>query len=364
MRPAHRSPGRRRRSSSGWLDAMTGCGARERATCSPRRRAPRARRTFVQSLAWELEGARGVILREHERMVLDAGGVVIRYGQLYGPGTYYETELPPPPRIEVGEAARRTVPVLSVPAGIVELVESPQHAITLLKEAPEMQFADHETVSSTATEPTSRSMRLLVTGGSGVLGRALQPRARAAGHELHAPGQGRARSVRSRRGRGRDARDRRGAPPRDAGSSRSTSSGIPMRGGTTIDCEPTRRGSSSTPRSRPASPCTCSRPSRSSTPRISRPRRTRPSRRSPRFCESALAAERETARFARGGGRGVVLRLGLLDGPGHRSRRAAPGASARPSTSMTRRARCSRRSLSRAGSTTSAATTNACRTAA
>lgn len=27
---------------------------------------------------------------EGERMVLDAGGVVLRYGQLYGPGTYYE----------------------------------------------------------------------------------------------------------------------------------------------------------------------------------------------------------------------------------------------------------------------------------
>jgi nucleoside-diphosphate-sugar epimerase len=31
---------------------------------------------------------------------------------------------------------------------------------------------------------------------------------------------------------------------------------------------------------------------------------------------SALVAERETARFARAGGRGVVLRFGLLDGPG------------------------------------------------
>jgi nucleoside-diphosphate-sugar epimerase len=31
---------------------------------------------------------------------------------------------------------------------------------------------------------------------------------------------------------------------------------------------------------------------------------------------SALIAERETGRFARSGGRGVVLRLGLLDGPG------------------------------------------------
>ena len=32
--------------------------------------------------------------------------------------------------------------------------------------------------------------------------------------------------------------------------------------------------------------------------------------------ESAVAAERETARFAHGGRRGVVLRFGLLDGPG------------------------------------------------
>jgi len=32
--------------------------------------------------------------------------------------------------------------------------------------------------------------------------------------------------------------------------------------------------------------------------------------------DSSLAAERETERFARAGGRGVVLRLGLLDGPG------------------------------------------------
>jgi len=34
------------------------------------------------------------------------------------------------------------------------------------------------------------------------------------------------------------------------------------------------------------------------------------------FLRSALAAERETERFAQAGGRGVVLRMGLLDGPG------------------------------------------------
>jgi nucleoside-diphosphate-sugar epimerase len=36
----------------------------------------------------------------------------------------------------------------------------------------------------------------------------------------------------------------------------------------------------------------------------------------PEHLRSALAAEEETARFAAAGRRGVVLRLGLLDGPG------------------------------------------------
>jgi nucleoside-diphosphate-sugar epimerase len=36
----------------------------------------------------------------------------------------------------------------------------------------------------------------------------------------------------------------------------------------------------------------------------------------PAYLRSALAAEEETARFAAAGRRGVVLRLGLLDGPG------------------------------------------------
>ena len=39
---------------------------------------------------------------------------------------------------------------------------------------------------------------------------------------------------------------------------------------------------------------------------------------------SALAAEEEAARFARAGRRGVVLRLGLLDGPGTGNRAPVP----------------------------------------
>jgi hypothetical protein len=80
-------------------------------------------RILAQSIAWEQPGDRGVTTREFENSVLNVGGVVIRYGQLYGPGTYYETEKPSPPRIQIDEAARRTVPILAAPSGIVEVVE-------------------------------------------------------------------------------------------------------------------------------------------------------------------------------------------------------------------------------------------------
>jgi nucleoside-diphosphate-sugar epimerase len=86
-------------------------------------RAASAERILAQSIAWELPGERGVTTREHERAVLDAGGVVIRYGQLYGPGTYFETEKPAPPRIGIDEAARRTVQLLDSPPGVVEVVD-------------------------------------------------------------------------------------------------------------------------------------------------------------------------------------------------------------------------------------------------
>jgi hypothetical protein len=57
--------------------------------------------------------------------VLAAGGVVLRYGKLYGPGTYFSEEVPPPPRIHVDEAARRTARSLDEPAGVLTIVEAP-----------------------------------------------------------------------------------------------------------------------------------------------------------------------------------------------------------------------------------------------
>ena len=69
-------------------------------------------RFIAESVAWELPGDAGRAIAELERAVLHVGGVVLRYGQLYGPGTYHELEPPPAPRVQVDEAARRTAAAL------------------------------------------------------------------------------------------------------------------------------------------------------------------------------------------------------------------------------------------------------------
>ena len=79
-----------------------------------------ADRFVAQSIAWE---PRRASVEDHERQVLEIGGVVARYGRLYGPGTYYEDELPPPPRIQIDAAARATPPLLDSPPGIATIAE-------------------------------------------------------------------------------------------------------------------------------------------------------------------------------------------------------------------------------------------------
>jgi hypothetical protein len=49
--------------------------------------------------------------------------VIIRYGQLYGPGTYYPDAPAPPPRVHVDEAARATAALLDAEPGVIEIVE-------------------------------------------------------------------------------------------------------------------------------------------------------------------------------------------------------------------------------------------------
>jgi uncharacterized protein YbjT (DUF2867 family) len=79
-------------------------------------------RMLAQSIAWTPPG-RGDTVKWHEAAVLDTGGVVVRYGQLYGPGTYYETEPPAHPRIHVSDAAQRTVPLVEAAPGVVVLAD-------------------------------------------------------------------------------------------------------------------------------------------------------------------------------------------------------------------------------------------------
>ena len=86
-------------------------------------RAAGATRFLAQSVAWPLTGEGGAALEEHERAVLAAGGVVLRYGKLYGPGTYHEQEAPSAPHIHVDEAARRTVAALDARPGVVTIAE-------------------------------------------------------------------------------------------------------------------------------------------------------------------------------------------------------------------------------------------------
>jgi UDP-glucose 4-epimerase len=77
----------------------------------------------AQSIAWPA----GPAVETHEQMVLDAGGAVLRYGQFYGPGTYYEVDPPNDPKVHIDVAARETMRFLAGPAGVFTIVD-PQGA--------------------------------------------------------------------------------------------------------------------------------------------------------------------------------------------------------------------------------------------
>ena len=80
---------------------------------------------MAQSVAWTIPGDGGAAVRDLERAVLETGGLILRYGRLYGPQTYFEDTEPPPPRVHVDDAARRTVAALAgADTGIVAVVES------------------------------------------------------------------------------------------------------------------------------------------------------------------------------------------------------------------------------------------------
>jgi nucleoside-diphosphate-sugar epimerase len=82
-------------------------------------------RFLAQSIAWKLPAERAESMRAFEAQVLAAGGVVVRYGQIYGPGTYYPDpeHPPPPPRVSVAAAAVATVGLLDAASGVVGVIE-------------------------------------------------------------------------------------------------------------------------------------------------------------------------------------------------------------------------------------------------
>lgn len=80
-------------------------------------------RLLVESVAWPLDGFGGEAVAELERRTLEFGGVVLRYGQLYGAGTYYVDTMPDEPHVHVDTAAARTVELLDAPSGVVEVVD-------------------------------------------------------------------------------------------------------------------------------------------------------------------------------------------------------------------------------------------------
>jgi nucleoside-diphosphate-sugar epimerase len=79
---------------------------------------------LAQSVAWQLpDGPDAQAVAELERSILAEGGVVLRYGRFYGPGTYNEQRPPEEPRVHIDRAAERTVAALAEPTGVVVIVD-------------------------------------------------------------------------------------------------------------------------------------------------------------------------------------------------------------------------------------------------
>ena len=79
---------------------------------------------LAQSVAWQLpDGPDAQAVAELERSVLADGGVVLRYGKFYGPGTYNEQQAPEEPRVHIDRAAERTVEALGEPTGVIVIID-------------------------------------------------------------------------------------------------------------------------------------------------------------------------------------------------------------------------------------------------
>jgi nucleoside-diphosphate-sugar epimerase len=78
----------------------------------------------AQSVAWTMRpGREADAVSLLEQAVLAVNGVVLRYGFLYGPGTYFAGDLPPRPRVHIDSAATQTLEALGAPTGVLTIVD-------------------------------------------------------------------------------------------------------------------------------------------------------------------------------------------------------------------------------------------------
>jgi hypothetical protein len=88
-------------------------------------RAAATRRILAQSIAWTPGPAAAAATEHLEAAVLAVDGVVLRYGQLYGPDTYFPDpdHLPDDPRVALDRAATLTLEHLDAPSGVYTVVD-------------------------------------------------------------------------------------------------------------------------------------------------------------------------------------------------------------------------------------------------
>ncbi|MHB1865393.1 MAG: NAD-dependent epimerase/dehydratase family protein [Candidatus Saccharimonadales bacterium] len=77
-----------------------------------------------QSVDWELPGKGAEAIRLLEELTLDISGVVLRYGQIYGVGTYYVDSVPEKPRVSLESAVQATADSLNLQSGIYEVADN------------------------------------------------------------------------------------------------------------------------------------------------------------------------------------------------------------------------------------------------
>ena len=84
-----------------------------------------AGRIIAESVAWNLPGNGALAVAHLEEAVLSAGGVVLRYGQLWGAATYHATRPSKGPTLHVDRTGRLTMQFIRAESGIYGLVDEP-----------------------------------------------------------------------------------------------------------------------------------------------------------------------------------------------------------------------------------------------